>query len=63
MKKGNGLFVVLLILCVASETLDHSPEPILSVIASLWQILFFLLGVWKGLELFNNWKGNGTPRN
>lgn len=59
MSKGNGVFVAMLMISVMAEALDHSPEPILLVLANLWEVMIIALGVWKGIELIAQYKTKG----
>lgn len=55
MRKGNGLFLILLILAILAEALDHSSSPILFTIANIYEVFICIAGTWKLLELFNGW--------
>ena len=40
-------------ICIFAEVVDHSEYPVLMVAATVFELFFLFLGVWKALELFN----------
>lgn len=55
MSKGTQTFVVLGLICIGAEFLDRSSVPMIAALACVWEIAFFVLGIWKALDVFNKW--------
>lgn len=52
LKNGNAIFIFLLGLWLLAEIGDRSPEPVILVLANLYEFVLAVAGVWKLIEFF-----------